>query len=223
MARASTRDAHALCTGGAARSSHWIARQPARVQSRRVTLARRFDPPSAALLLGAMLGALGAAYEIVMREPAPPTDALVLVDSVPIGRAELQSALEAARADTGRPLDAKERASVLERLVDDELLLQYALELELPRREPRLRAAILAALVSELADAEHAEPSDAELRALFEAEPARFAYGAEPAPGFEAVREPLRAEWLRRRAGERLAETLRALREDKPIVRRQAP
>lgn len=132
----------------------------------------RSEQASVVLALGAAAGLALAAYGIARPTRASnalPSDAVASVDGVPISRADYQTALGAlatARRDGAAAGDAER---VLDRLIEEELLLQRALELGLARRDARARAALVSALVASIAlEAEAAEPDDAELRRHFE-------------------------------------------------------
>jgi hypothetical protein len=72
-------------------------------------------------------------------------------------------------------LDATMQAHLLERMIDEELLLQRGLSLDLARFERTARRAIVAAVVAMVtADAESAEPSEDALRAFLEKDGDRF-------------------------------------------------
>lgn len=73
-------------------------------------------------------------------------------------------------------LDLPLRQRMLDRMVDEELLLQRGLEIGLARHEPTARRAIVAALIASVAaEAEAEEPSEDDLRGFYADEQARFA------------------------------------------------
>ena len=64
---------------------------------------------------------------------------------------------------------------LLDRMIDEELLLQRGIDLDLPRIEPTARRSIVAALIASVAaDAELVEPDVDELRAFHSENPDRF-------------------------------------------------
>jgi parvulin-like peptidyl-prolyl isomerase len=126
----------------------------------------------ALLLAGAGLGIALAAFSIVRSgRPAAPdlSDAVAVVNGQPVAR-ETFARLVAAVAEERKSLtlDPAMRRRLLERVVDEELLLQRGVELGLHRYEPTARRAIVSALIASVtADAELEEPDEAELRAFY--------------------------------------------------------
>ncbi len=131
----------------------------------------------ALLLLGAMAGIAAAALGVI--KPAPPEpDAVAWVGGRPIRRADYERALAAAAADRRAPLDATLRRHVLDRLIDEELLVARALEVGLPESDVRLRGAMARAMLeSVVASGDGGEPSDAELRKFLDDNADAFARG----------------------------------------------
>jgi len=133
--------------------------------------ATRHSRPRLLLGVGATVGLLLAAFDLVgaRRDAARvPDDAIATVDGVPILAADYERSLSALAADRRTPLDEEERRRVLDRLVDEELLVQKGLDLGLPRRDRRVRADIVASVVeSVVAEAATSEPSDADVEAFF--------------------------------------------------------
>ncbi len=121
------------------------------------------------LLCGALAGGALATAGIV-RAPSPrlPDDAVAVVNGQPIRRADYETALAAAAADGKRGTeDPALRRHVLERLIDEELLVQAALELGLAQRDRRVRADLSSATLSFVTEAPAKEPSEGELRDFF--------------------------------------------------------
>jgi len=135
--------------------------------------ATRATRPRLLLGIGATLGLFLAAFDLVgaRRDAAKvPDDAIAVVDGVPILAADYERSLSALAADRRTPLDDEERRRVLDRLVDEELLVQKGLDLGLARRDRRVRSDIVASVVeSVVAEAATSEPSDAEVEAFFAA------------------------------------------------------
>jgi len=103
-------------------------------------------------------------------------DVAASVGAGKISSADYNRALVAFAADTRRQITPEDRAWVLERLIEEELLLARAIELDLPRTNRPTRAALMRALMESLiAEATAAEPDDAQLRDYFDAHQTYFA------------------------------------------------
>jgi len=140
------------------------------------------------LALGALAGLVAAAVGLGLHAPrgaSLPAGAVATVNGAPVRSAEYERAVGALAADRRTPLGDEDRRFVLDRLVDEELLVQRALELGLVRSDRRVRSDLVAALVdSVVADASQREPEAAELRAFYDANREWFAQ-----PGRLRVRE----------------------------------
>jgi parvulin-like peptidyl-prolyl isomerase len=144
-------------------------------------------------------------------------DAVASVNGEPIRRADYERALAAVAADMRNPIDDTRKQQVLDRLVDEELLVQRALDLGFARSDRATRSnlvqAVIGAVVSE---ADSWEPSDAEVAAFYEENEEYFT-----TPGRVRIRQVLvrdpeglgRAEEAARRlrAGEPFAEVRKQL------------
>lgn len=108
-----------------------------------------------------------------------PEDVVATINGAPISRAAFDRAREAVRADRRRDERPGDEQHVLDRLIDEELLVQYAVRTGLHRSEPRSRAALVAAALAVVsAEAEADDPDDATLAEFYDTHQARFA--AEP-------------------------------------------
>lgn len=121
----------------------------------------------AGLLVGLMLALAGL---MLPQETARslPANAAAQVDGRPISRAAYNRALQAVAADKRDPLGAEDRRQVLQRLIDEALLLRYGEDLGLvwdaqPVRD-RLMDAVLAGV---RAEAQAETYDEAELRAFY--------------------------------------------------------
>jgi hypothetical protein len=125
------------------------------------------------LIVGALAGVAIAAATLV-RSGAPdgaavaiPADAVALVNGQAITRDQLARFTGAIARERGRvDLDPAEQRRILDRLVDEELLLQHGIALGLDRSEPSARRAIVSAVVDSLTTASMREPSRDELEAF---------------------------------------------------------
>jgi parvulin-like peptidyl-prolyl isomerase len=122
-----------------------------------------------------------AALSVVGRsaeEPSGlPADAVARVGERTIDRADYQRALQAVTADRRGQLSPAQRRHVLDRLIDEELLVQYGIQIGLAARDPRVRADLSGAvlrLVAERGESRAATAGETELRAFYAAH--RYAF-----------------------------------------------
>jgi hypothetical protein len=126
------------------------------------------------LVAGALAGLALAGVALLTRtEAAPdlPPEVVAVVDGRPILRSDYERALRAVASDRTGGLQEADRRRVLERLIDEELLVQHGLELGLAQRDPRIRAelgAAVMALLTARAEEDAAEVDEATLRAFHE-------------------------------------------------------
>jgi hypothetical protein len=184
------------------------------------------------LALGALLGAISgvcAARDGALALAALPSGVAALVDGVPILAGEHARAVEMLASDRREKLAPGERARVLERLIDEQLLVASALAQGLLASERSVRDAVTSAMVeSVVAESASRAPTQDELRASYDAAreatgaAAREATGAAareaagagaPAEPFEAVRDGLAALISQRARDAALRSYLAELRE----------
>lgn len=123
----------------------------------------------ASLLAGALLAGAGIARSGQDSSALPP-GVVARVGNAAIPRAEYERTLLALARDRKTPLSPEDRGRALDRLIDEELLLQRALDLDLPRSDLRARRALIGALVDSIVVAEDAvEPTETELRRFYQA------------------------------------------------------
>jgi parvulin-like peptidyl-prolyl isomerase len=121
------------------------------------------------LALGAAAGLAVAAASLV-RVPGGPTlgkDVVARVNGIPVRTDDYLRALGAVATDRRAPLTDADKRRILDRLIDEELLVQRGLALGLARRDRTLRAQLAAATIDLLATTT-AEPTVAELRAFYD-------------------------------------------------------
>jgi len=120
--------------------------------------------------LGIALATSGLLEQSTPRQELDDSTA-ALVNGHPITRDDYERALAAVAADRREGhLTPADRHQVLERLIDEELLVQRGIELGLTERDRRVRTAISSAVIGLFAardQARDSEPSDAELRAFY--------------------------------------------------------
>lgn len=152
--------------------------------------ATRSARPRLLLAAGATAGLLLAAIDLVgvgRNAPALPDGVIADVNGTPVQAVDYDRALSALAADRRTPLSDDDRRRVLDRLIDEELLVQKGLDLGLARRDRRVRADIVASVVeSAVAEAATRQASDQELRAFFTTHRAQFSR-----PGRVRVRQIL--------------------------------
>jgi hypothetical protein len=130
------------------------------------------------LALGALAGLAAAGSGLLQRNGAEslPDGAVALVNGMPVRAADYERALAALASDRRNPVGDDERRFVLDRLVDEELLVQRALELGLVRHDRRVRNDLVSALIESVTtDAGQREPEPDEVRAFYDANRDYFA------------------------------------------------
>ena len=167
--------------------------------------------------LGAAAGLAVVAVGLLSPTRGLPSHAVARVNDSLIGSAAYERAVAAFAADSRSVLSEADRQHVLDRLIDEELLVQHALDLELPRHDARVRADLVAAVIqSLLATVSDMDPSDAELEAFYHEHVDYFAR-----PGRARIAQILvRAEPVRSReqAFARAREAARRLRAGEPFA-----
>jgi len=135
--------------------------------------------PIALLTAGALLGLAAAAAGLLAQTRAAsevPDGAVASVNGTAVRRADYERAVEALATDSRNAIDDADKRHVLDRLVDEELLVQRALELGLARQDRRVRGDLVTAVIESVtADAGQREPDAEELRAFFDANRDYFA------------------------------------------------
>jgi hypothetical protein len=144
------------------------------------------------LLAGGMLVGAALAVFYIVRLPdqaEPVADAVAWVNDRPISRGSYENALRAVAGDRKEgTLRADDRERVLQRLIDQELLIDRAIELGLHERDPQIRNQLATAMIDFLvrrAEDEAASADDAALREFYEENQFRF----ERSPQYRVVLE----------------------------------
>jgi parvulin-like peptidyl-prolyl isomerase len=97
-----------------------------------------------------------------------PDSAVARVNGVPVRADDYERLVAGLESDLRRPASAAEQRRVLDRMIEEELLVQRGLELGLARYDRRVRGDLVSAVIAAVAsDAEGEEPSDSELRAFY--------------------------------------------------------
>ncbi|HSD09957.1 MAG TPA: peptidylprolyl isomerase [Candidatus Binatia bacterium] len=121
------------------------------------------------LALGAALGILVALASAI--KPAGrglPADAVAAVNDRIVSAEELARALDLLARDKRNEMTDEDRAFILDRLIDEELLVQRGVELGLVDSDQSIRKAVVKAMMdSILLDAESEQPTEEQLRAFY--------------------------------------------------------
>ncbi len=158
------------------------------------------EPPrrgTRALVAGALagialiaIGLVGGPQVPAVFAPADAEPAAAIVNGVAIPRASIErfaEALEAERPDRDGAARVDLARTALDRAIDDELLLQRALALELPRKDFLARKQVVKTLIDAVVrEAESREPTAAEIEATYAESPEFFRR-----PGRVALRQML--------------------------------
>jgi len=105
-----------------------------------------------------------------------PGDAVARVNGEVIRRDEYQRVLDALAQDKRTPLDDAERRRVLDRLIDEELLVQRGVELGLARHDGKIRKDLTNAVIdSVIAEFNDVAPADQELQSFYDDQRELFA------------------------------------------------
>jgi len=150
------------------------------------------------LLAGGMLAGAALAVFYIVRIPdavEPTSDAVAWVNDRPISRASYENALQAVAGDRkSGTLREDDRERVLQRLIDQELLIDRAIEIGLPERDPQIRNQLATAMIAFLvrrAEDEATAADEAELRAFYEEQRFRFERSAQFRVAVEGGAVPL--------------------------------
>jgi hypothetical protein len=170
------------------------------------------------LVLIAVAVAIGTACATVTNLVADQVDvpggAVAIVNGSRIAEDTFLRSVAALEADTRGRLDGTDRLLVLDKLIDEELLVQGALERGLLRSDRDLRESVTSAMIDiALGDTASGDPGDDELRTLYLAERARLPATAT----FEDLRDDLEALYLHRREQALLREYLDDLRKEADV------
>lgn len=171
------------------------------------------------LAIGASVGLAAAAaslIEVRARDAALPTAVAASVNGHPIRIEDVERAWAALASDRRAPLTDTDRRFVLDRMIEEELLVQHALALGLPRSDRRVRSDLVSAVMGSLvASADGYEPSEGEIEQFYAEHAAFFAR-----PGRARVRQVFVACEPRRpdaEAAARAAEVVHRLRAREPF------
>ncbi len=150
------------------------------------------------VLAGGMLAGAALAVFYIVRLPdtfEPTADAVAWVNDRPISRSSYENALQAVAGDRkSGTLREDDRERVLQRLIDQELLIDRAIEIGLPERDPQIRNQLATAMIAFLvrrAEDEATEAEEEELHAFYEEQRFRFERSAQYRVALEGGAVPL--------------------------------
>ncbi len=178
-------------------------------------------------LLFCMMAGLLLALAGVVTRPAGaelPTGVLARVGTQELRLADYQRTINGLQAERRAPLDASARKQVLDRMIDEYLLLEHARRLDLAREVPALRKQLVDQVLEVLrAQARSMEPDETQLEKFYAENRAYFANGqGADAMLPESIREVVVREWQRRTAEDLLRDLLLELRREIPVQVREA-
>ncbi len=133
----------------------------------------------ALLFLGMLSGLALALFSLLDTgmSSSLPSGAVARVNDRFIGREDYARAVAAVVADSGQALNASQRRRVLDRLIDEELLLQYGQDQGLVHSDRRVRATLVSAVLeAKSVAAETQAIDDKEARDFYQANQAYFSH-----------------------------------------------
>jgi len=177
------------------------------------------------LALGALAGIALAVASLLSRPDrgALPGGSVARVNGVLIREQDYERAVAALASDRRNPLAEADRRHVLDRLIDEELLVQYGISLGLARSDRRVRADLVGAiLAAQVASVDGFDPSASELKAFYRENRGFFSppgriwvrslwFAAEPRRTAEQAVERARSAVVKLRSGESFTAVAEAL------------
>src|SRR5262245_32017925 len=128
--------------------------------------------PIILLVAGAFVGAALAAAGLTVsaHSGALPAGVVAMVNGQPIATEDYARMLQAVASDKRDPLSGADRQHVLDRIIEEELLVQRGLDLGLARQDRRVRSDLITTVIDGVvSDANEREPNDEEVAAFFSA------------------------------------------------------
>ena len=182
--------------------------------------------------VGILLGVAAALYERDPNARALPDGAIALVNGRPIKEEDYARAVALVESDKRTDITDEDRAHVLDRLIEEELLIQHGIETGLVDSNRSVRKAITQAMLTSIvAESASAAPSEDDLRAFYAKNASLFTRSTEAAtdqvvtartalepPAFEDIREQVEVTYLQRSRDDALHEYLEWLRNEAKIA-----
>lgn len=122
------------------------------------------------LIAGVLLGAIVAASGLVRRADTNlEADVVASVDGEVIHLAQYRSAVQAVQSDNKKPLPPEQQQEVLQRMIDERLLVRHAVENGVIQSDAAVRKAILDAAIDNIVSANKGvEPDEAQLTSFYQ-------------------------------------------------------
>jgi len=128
---------------------------------------------------GAVVGLVLAATELIgrvgLQTTELPSDVVARVGSADIKVERYRAVVDDLAADRRNALETDNRDLALQRLIDEELLVQQGVQMGLVESLPEVRKALVNAVIAQtVAEAEAVKPGEGELRELYASDPGFF-------------------------------------------------
>jgi hypothetical protein len=156
---------------------------------------RRGKVATALLAAGVLVGALLMADGLVQRTPGGDT-AVAVINGYPITQRRFSAALQQMIPDQSSGVTQAQAGAVLDRLIEEELLLQRGLEIGITERDSSIRKSLVDAMIQSLVSAPQPVPDEATLESFYRANQAYFS----GTPALQVRRMVFRGEDRRTRA-----------------------
>jgi hypothetical protein len=172
-------------------------------------------------VIGVLLGVLSVLRDAeVPNTAALPEDVIAIVNDNPIRAEEYDNALALLASDKRSALTDEDRAHVLTRLIEEELLVQHGIATGVVDTDRSVRRAMTQALMDSIvAESGNAVPSEEELRTFYKHNHSLFsATTTTETATFADIREQVEAAYLRQARDEALREYLSWLRAEAKVV-----
>ncbi len=187
---------------------------------------------AAGSVVGILLGAATAFHKSGSDASVLLDGAVAMVNGKSIREEDYARALALVEGDKRGEITAGDRARVLDRLIEEELLIQRGIEIGLVDSDRSVRKAITQAMLASIVtESVSAQPAEDELRAFYAENPSLFARSAGAADGqvaaegqttapptFTDIREQVEATYLQRSRDDALREYLEWLRDEAKIA-----
>lgn len=179
----------------------------------------------AAMVVGGLCAGVGMVRAGALpRSGSLPDDAVARVGQVFVSHRDYQRALDAVARDRRGGLTEQDRTRVLQRLVDEELLVNHGVQLGLSHRDRQVRAALVQAVIALTSAQARTAVDDDTLSAFYRDKAGYFRErGTGRLPPFEQARERVRVEYTRRAEEQALRSLVQQLRRQVDVEQRSLP